>query len=146
MHSNMKNNLRAGLMRVDNAIGGFVNELKAAPSIFNKVVILSQSEFGRTLDSNGVGSDHAWSGNHFIIGGKLKGGQIFNNYTQTMKVQGNPRDVRRGILIPAYPWESITKPIAQWMGVSDDNLGNVFTNLGNFPDEVINDVSDVFKA
>ena len=36
----------------------------------------SSSEFARTLDSNGGGSDHAWAGQHFIIGGKAAGPQV----------------------------------------------------------------------
>ena len=58
----------------------------------NHVVLYTASDFGRTLTSNGSGSDHAWGGNHFIISGSadrvdskglsgsLKGGQIYGEY------------------------------------------------------------------
>ena len=40
----------------------------------NNVVLYTASDFGRTLTSNGSGSDHAWGGNHFIISGSANGG------------------------------------------------------------------------
>ena len=37
-------------------------------------MILTASDFGRTLASNGQGTDHAWAGHHLILGGGVKGG------------------------------------------------------------------------
>merc|ERR1712072_1065257 len=55
---------------IDAALENFVGELKAQ-GIFDSVVIASESDFGRTLSTNGAGTDHAWAGNHFVIGGKV---------------------------------------------------------------------------
>jgi len=30
---------------------------------------------GRTLTSNGKGSDHGWGGNHLVMGGAVRGGR-----------------------------------------------------------------------
>ena len=40
------------------------------------------SDFGRTLTSNGNGSDHAWGGNHFVLGGAVQGGRVAGNRDQ----------------------------------------------------------------
>merc|ERR1740121_2004908 len=94
---------------------------------WEKVVLFSSSEFGRTLDSNGGGSDHAWAGNQFVIGGSLRKGRVFNRFPLSLAI-GSSRDLGRGRLIPEYPWESMLVPIAQWLGVEEDALPEVFPN------------------
>lgn len=129
-HSNMKQNLANGFGSVDEALGTFVAEMKAQGN-WQKVILFSSSEFARTLDSNGGGSDHAWAGNHFIIGGSIKEGRVFNKFPASLK-EGSSRDLGRGRLIPEYPWESMLVPIAEWLGVEQESMSTVFPNLGNF--------------
>lgn len=43
----------------------------------DRVTTFSFSEFGRTLDSNGDGSDHGWGNVQFVMGGAVRGGRIF---------------------------------------------------------------------
>ncbi len=38
------------------------------------VLTFTASDFGRTLTSNGDGSDHGWGSHHFLMGGALHGG------------------------------------------------------------------------
>ena len=54
----------------------------------NNVVLYTASDFGRTLTSNGSGSDHAWGGNHFIISGSANGGKFMENilYYQNLMI------------------------------------------------------------
>ena len=40
----------------------------------NKVTAFTQSEFGRTMQPNGSGTDHAWGGHQFVLGGAVRGG------------------------------------------------------------------------
>merc|ERR1712107_795537 len=112
---------------IDQAIQGFVTELKAQ-EIFDSVLLLVQSEFGRTLSSNGEGTDHGWGGNYFAAGGAIKA-EVFNDFISTFK-EGNQREIKRGRLIPEFPWESVMVPIAEWLGV--ESLDDVFHNLNNF--------------
>jgi uncharacterized protein (DUF1501 family) len=52
----------------------------------DKVTLFTMSDFGRTLDSNGQGSDHGWGGHHIVLGGAVKGGKIYganHNVTET---------------------------------------------------------------
>ena len=44
-----------------------------ALGVQNKVTLFTASDFGRTLTSNGRGSDHAWGGNQFVVGGSVDG-------------------------------------------------------------------------
>lgn len=51
----------------------FVAEMKAQ-NMWDSVTVLTASDFGRTLTNNGAGTDHAWAGHDFVLGGALKVG------------------------------------------------------------------------
>jgi len=142
-HRNMKMNLANNFQQVDGALALFVAEMKAQGN-WQKVVLFSSSEFGRTLDSNGGGSDHAWAGNHFVIGGSLQGKKVFNRFPSSLAAKNN-RDLGRGRLIPEYPWESMLVPLASWMGVENDEMPEVFPNIGNFNSSHIIPMDDMFR-
>ena len=115
---------------MNNALEDFVAEMKAQ-GIWNKVTVVSASDFARTLTSNGKGTDHAWAGQHFIMGGSVQGGKIYNDFPPSLQ-PGNDQDAGRGRLIPKYPWESMLVPVSTWMGVPTDQRGAIFPNLANF--------------
>jgi len=148
MHSNMKASLATKFLDVNEALSSFVSEMKAQGN-WEKVVLFSSSEFGRTLDSNGVGSvagsDHGWAGNHFVIGGGVRGQQVLNTFPSSLAA-GSSLDLGRGRLIPEYPWESMLVPIAEWMGVEQGEMTQVFPNLGNFEASSIIPTGELFKA
>merc|ERR1719150_3653138 len=125
----MKVNLARRFAEIDGALTAFVAEMQAQ-KVWNNVVLATESEFARTLDSNGGGSDHAWAGNHIIAGGGIKGKQIFNRFAE-LKI-GNDADLGRGRLVPGFPWESMMLPIAQWLGMAEDQAAATFPNLHNF--------------
>lgn len=61
-------------IQVRDAAGtGFV----AGTTAFNRVTTFTMSEFGRTLDSNNDGSDHGWGNVQLVMGGAVRGGQIY---------------------------------------------------------------------
>jgi len=129
-HSNAAETLALKFEQIDNALRDFVTELQAQ-DIFNSTVLVSESDFGRSLTSNGAGTDHAWAGNHFVLGGNVNGGRVFNDFPSSL-LEGNDQDAGRGRLIPKYPWDNVMVPLAQWMGVQEPDLTSVFPNLGNF--------------
>jgi cullin-associated NEDD8-dissociated protein 1 len=143
MHSDLKTNMVTRLGDVNTALTSFVDELRAQ-SVWGSTVLLSASEFARTLDSNGGGSDHAWAGNHFVLGGALQGGKVLNRYPWTLKA-GGPRDLGRGRLIPEFPWESIAVPIAEWMGVEEAQKDTVFPNVNAFHADQLIAQSTIFS-
>lgn len=94
----------------------FYDEMKAR-GYWDSVTLIITSDFARTLTANsGEGSDHAWGGNYFVMGGSVKGGKIFGNYPSDITATG-PVNIGRGRLIPTLSWESILNSVAMWMGV-----------------------------
>jgi len=118
------------LSEVDGALLCFTNELKAQ-GIWNNVTVVSASEFGRTLTSNGQGTDHAWGGNHFIAGGAVDGGKILGQFPSDLTDNG-PLNIGRGRLIPTTAWEHLWHGLAQWFGVSSTRMPDILPNMGNF--------------
>ena len=104
-HFSATNGLQDRFGYVDSAIEGFEKEMKAQ-GLWNNVTIVTVSDFGRTLTSNGMGTDHAWGGNHLVIGGGVKGGQILGQFPPL--AEESELDVGRGRLIPTTPWEVST--------------------------------------
>jgi len=143
MHRNMKMSLSNKFGTISSALQGFVEEMERQAQ-WDNVVLMTESEFARTLDSNGGGSDHAYAGNHFIVGGALQGGRIFNRYPASV-APGSPRDLGRGRLIPEFPWESVAVPVATWMGVTTDQLEQTFPNYARFTAEDIIPVGELFQ-
>lgn len=56
------------LQRVSQAVMAFYRAL-AAIGAHNDVLLFTFSEFGRTINSNGNGTDHGWGGVQFVVGG-----------------------------------------------------------------------------
>merc|ERR1712232_986270 len=106
-----------GYKAVNEGLDSFVTELKAQ-GVFESVVLFSMSDFGRTLTFNGQGTDHGWAGNHFVLGGSVRGGQMHTDFLATYK-ENSEFDAGRGRVIPKYPWESMMAPIAEWAGIDD---------------------------
>jgi len=130
-HQGIRGGLEGKLETLDEALAGFVTELKSQ-GIFDSVVIATESEFGRTLTFNGEGTDHGWGGNHIVIGGGINGGQVFNDFLETYASGSDYVTDGRARVIPKYPWESMMVPISQWVGV--DKPEDIFPNLGHFND------------
>lgn len=98
----------------------------------DKVTTFTASEFGRTLTSNGKGSDHGWGGHHLVMGGAVKGGKIYGTFHNMQLGAGNPLDAGQGRLIPDISVDQYAATLSKWMGASSADLNVVFPNLGNF--------------
>lgn len=87
-----------------------------------------------------------WGGNTFTIGGGINGTRINGRYPSTMRVESDAFiPGRSGRIIPTSGWESVWKPIAQWLGVSDARLPEVLPNLNNFPPEELLSKETLFR-
>jgi cullin-associated NEDD8-dissociated protein 1 len=129
-HSEVLESLELKFQEINDALQDFVTELEAQ-DVFDSTVLVTASDFGRSLTSNGAGTDHAWAGNYFVLGGGVNGGHVLNDFPTSL-LEGNQQDAGRGRLIPKYPWESMMVPIAEWMGVEESRFGEAFPNLANF--------------
>jgi uncharacterized protein (DUF1501 family) len=96
----------------------------------NSVTLFTHSDFGRTLTSNGDGSDHAWGGVQFVVGGAVRGREIYGRYP-VLTINGAD-DVGGGRMIPTTSADQYAATLARWFGVNDTNLSLVAPSIGNF--------------
>ena len=116
-----------------NEVAQAMSEFNTAMEILNmqnQVSTFSISEFGRTLTSNGNGTDHAWGGNVMVMGGAVNGGNIYGDYPSL--AMNSPLTLYNGILVPQISTDSYFAELALWFGVPESELLNIFPNLGNF--------------
>jgi uncharacterized protein (DUF1501 family) len=128
-HSNLLDDQRYELMKLDQSLGAFNSALKEI-GMDSDVVTFTMSEFGRTLTSNGNGTDHAWGGNVFAFGGPVKGNKLYGTYPSL--AMDSDADVGYGSLIPTTANDLYFAELASWFGVPNSELHNVLPNLGNF--------------
>lgn len=117
------------LGELDGALTAFqaaMTELNVADS----VTAFTASDFGRTLVSNGTGSDHGWGSHHFVLGGAVNGGRLYGQLP-TLAV-GGPNDAGDGRWIPTTSVDEYSATLARWFGVANSDLPLVLPNLGRF--------------
>ncbi|WP_137940269.1 DUF1501 domain-containing protein [Chitinivorax sp. B] len=95
-----------------------------------QVTLFTASDFGRTLTSNGDGSDHGWGSHHFVVGGAVKGKQIVGN--MPVSQLGTAEDVGSGRLLPRIAVDQYAATLGRWLGVADSDLSTVLPNIGRF--------------
>jgi len=142
-HKDLGKTLETQLPGIDGAIRAFQKEMTEQGK-WDDVVVLTMSDFGRTLTSNGRGTDHAWGGNMMMMGGRVNGGRIHGEFPDDLTSSG-PLNVGRGRLIPTRGWESLWHGISEWMGVEADEMDTVLPNKKNFPDDKLFTKKDLFK-
>lgn len=98
-------------------------------SMQDNVTIFTMSDFGRTLGSNGDGSDHAWGNHQLVLGGAVKGG--YYGKMPNLKV-GGPDDFSLGRIVPTTASDQFASTIATWFGVAASDLPTVFPNVSKF--------------
>jgi uncharacterized protein (DUF1501 family) len=95
-----------------------------------QVTLFTASDFGRTFTSNGDGTDHGWGSHHFIMGGAVKGGDLYGKFPVT-GLQHN-QDVGSGSLLPQFSVDQYGATLATWFGLSDTQINDIFPNITNF--------------
>ncbi len=128
-HNNLLSRQSAMLPEVDAALKAFYDCL-AAMNVQNNVTTFTISDFARTLTTDSDGADHAWGGNHLVMGGAVKGQQIYGKYP-TLAL-GSALDVGRGRLIPQVAVDSYFAELALWFGVPKSSLSLVLPNIAAF--------------
>eukprot|EP01035_Chromulina_nebulosa_P058651 gene58651-80317_t len=64
------------MARLSEAMSAFQDYINTN-DLGSKVTAFTASDFGRTLSSNGNGSDHGWGSHHFVVGGAVKGQALY---------------------------------------------------------------------
>jgi len=108
---------------LSNALGEFQEAMEEL-GLSNEVVTFTISDFGRTLTSNGNGSDHAWGGNQIIMGGGIDGGKIFGTYPN-LNLDDPLNLDERGRFIPTTSVDEFYAELALWFGVSPNDLNYI---------------------
>ncbi len=133
-HDNQIQNHAPLLQELSQAIEYF-NDLMKSESVAasNKVTLMTASEFGRTLITNGDGTDHGWGSHHFIVGDAVRGGDIYGRFPDYSV--DSQDDVGGGKLLPNLSVDQYGSTLARWFGVENGMLNDVFPNLANFGSE-----------
>ena len=97
----------------------------------NNVTLYTASDFARTLTSNGAGSDHAWGGNAFVLGGGVNGGRVYGSYPD-VALNGPAVVTSRGVTLPAVSVDEYFADLAMWLGVSTGDLSSVLPRINTF--------------
>lgn len=131
-HSNLASAHPALLAQLGAALAAFhgaTGEIGLAANI----TTFTASEFGRTLTTNGEGSDHGWGGMHFVLGGAVNGRRLYG--IPPAVANDGPDDVGQGRLLPTTSVDQYAATLGHWFGASNADLLNILPNLANFPPE-----------
>jgi len=127
------NDQGTGLAQVSQAMKAFY-DATVEMGIADQVVTFTESDFGRTLQPSGgstLGTDHAWGSHHFVMGGAVKGGDIYGTFP-TLELSCPDDANNRGVWIPTTSLDQYGGSLAKWFGGDSSKLGTVFPNLVNF--------------
>ncbi|MGD9561364.1 MAG: DUF1501 domain-containing protein [Pyrinomonadaceae bacterium] len=136
------------LAELGQAMRAFYDEMGVL-GLQNKVTTFTLSDFGRTMEPSGngsdVGTDHAWGNHMFVLGGSVLGGDIYGslrpdgtgNVFPNLQI-GGPDDIDsewspRGRWLPTSSVDQYAATLGRWFGLNDADLAAVFPNLANFP-------------
>jgi uncharacterized protein (DUF1501 family) len=121
---------QAGLLaELSGALGAF-HAATVELGVSANVTTFTASDFGRTLVSNGTGSDHGWGAHHLVMGGAVRGARTYGRYP-ILAVDG-PDDTGDGRWIPSSSVEQYSAPLARWFGVGASDMPTLFPHLGRF--------------
>ena len=127
---NTTNGAHANLIRdISQSMTAFYNALSSVGAQ-NQVTAFTASDFGRTYNTNGDGSDHGWGSHHLVMGGAVNGGDIYGRMPN-FAING-PDDTGRGRWIPSTSVDEYSATLAKWFGVSATDLPTVLPNIGRF--------------
>src|SRR5262249_53295891 len=96
------------------------------------------SDFGRTLQPSGSGSDHGWGNHLFLVGGAVKGGAIYGRFplmTNYANFNASNDDYAdsRGVMLPGISLAQYGATLAKWFGAADADLDALFPTIPAFP-------------
>lgn len=135
-HSNQAERLPVQMRALNEAIAAFQGTLDGL-GLAESVTSFTASDFGRTLTSNGNGTDHGWGGHGFVFGGAVNGGRVVGD-TPSYANRDNPDDAGEddgsfaGRLIPQLSVNQYAATLSRWMGVSEARIDTALPDLSNF--------------
>ena len=128
-HTGLVTTHPALMSTVGNALAAFYNATVDL-GVASQVTTFTASDFGRTLTTNGDGSDHGWGSMHFVSGGAVNGQRLYG--APPAVANNGPDDVGQGRLLPTTSVDQYAATLGRWFGVSDGDLLTVLPNLKNY--------------
>jgi uncharacterized protein (DUF1501 family) len=117
------------LSTLSNALNRF-NDSMDELGLSDSVTTFTASDFGRTLTSNGDGTDHGWGGHQIVMGGAVNGGELYGEMPEL--ALNSKDDIADGRMIPTTSSEEYGAQLAKWFGLSDSEIAQVFPTLSRF--------------
>ena len=96
----------------------------------DRVTTFTASEFGRSLTSNGDGSDHSWANHLFVMGGAVRGRHVYGDLP--LLDPAGAAFAGDGNLIPAISIDQYGATLARWFGLGENAIDTLFPRLGQF--------------
>jgi uncharacterized protein (DUF1501 family) len=128
-HDGLSDGHPALMATVGSALAAFFGATQEL-GVAEQVTSFTASDFGRTLTTDGDGSDHGWGSMHFVLGGAVRGRNFYG--TAPVIANDGPDDVGQGRLLPTLAVDQVGATLGRWLGVSDSELSLVLPNLANF--------------
>jgi uncharacterized protein (DUF1501 family) len=128
-HDDLAINHPALLTQVADAMAAFDASMTEL-GLQGQVTAFTASDFGRTLASNGDGSDHGWGSHHLVMGGAVRGKRLYG--TAPVLAFNGPDDVGQGRLIPTTAVDQFGATLAAWFGVPGSDLSLVIPRINNY--------------
>jgi len=130
-HASQRSELWRRLDELGPALAAFQRALDAL-AVAPQVTTFTLSDFNRTFRVNANdGTDHAWGGHQFVMGGAVKGGTFYGTFP-TLAIGGPDDAGDEGQWVPTTSLDQYGATLSRWFGVPPAELGAVFPNLGNF--------------
>ena len=129
-HNDQSGNLPRHHTEVAEAVAAF-DAAMIEMGLGESVTLFTGADFGRTGLGNGNGTDHGWGGHQFVVGGAVRGGEIYGDIPPNdFGLQSYTRS--RGRMIPSVSVDQYASTLGRWFGLADDEMTDALPNLGNF--------------
>ena len=131
-HSDQLTQQNGLLAQISPALAAFYQATQEL-NVASNVTTFTMSDFSRTFQPNSnTGTDHAWGSHHIVLGGAVKGGQMYGTFP-TLALSGPDDSGSNGRWVPTTGSAQYAATLAQWFGVSSSQLSTIFPNIGSFP-------------
>lgn len=139
------------ITELNNSLSAFATTLQAL-GVWDNVTTFTASDFNRTLTPNNTdpdkaGSDHAWGSHAIVLGGAVKGGDVYGHFPslKTGAAAGSiDAGTNRGRWIPSTSVDQYSSKLAKWFGASSTDLEAIFPNLPRFDDPAVSSANLAF--
>jgi len=128
-HGNQTSTHSKNLRALSLALDSFNKALKEI-NAHNEVTTFNISDFGRSVGNNGDGSDHAWGGHYFVMGGAVNSGLY--GRMPSLELGGDDDYSKKGRLIPTISHAQYYASLLKWFGVDSSLIEKILPELKNF--------------